>query len=345
MTTTTEATTTDVAIPAHLDSHRIANRAVLRSALFRAANKNQARTWYRLAPFVTNGIAVDRFTGEPYRQPPPFVASPYAIKSLEKVDISYAGEELRQDDLSVALHLAYLAQGKGPRERLAFKPYAFIQALGWSDNRESVRRLGQSIIRMGECQLTADSKLTGAISGRKLIQDYEVHRDARQAWWVELGSVLPTMLASKDRFDYIRESTRRHLPDFAAWLYGFISTQNRGERFEIPLATLFRIAGLPVVTARDKSIADKRVYHENRRKVREAMELLSSGRIEVKPRGKVVADARQVKQALLFPAGQGLDHDLLELAARAESAKVVEFVPGVAADWVLNGSTLRFTRL
>jgi hypothetical protein len=328
-------------IPDHLDTHRIANRAVLRSALFRPANKNQPRTWYRLAPLVKNGTPVDRFTGQPYKVAPPFSVAPYCIKSLEKVEINYAGEELRQDDLTVALHLTFLAQGQDVRERIVFKPYAFIRALGWSDNGESVRRLGQSLVRMGECQLTTDSKLTGAIAGRKLIHDYQVHRDPKEAWWVELGSVLPTLLASKSRFDYIRESTRRHLPDFAAWLYGFVSTQSRGERFDIPLGTLFKIAGLPAASGEQRSDAEKRVFHENRRKVREAMELLAGGRIEVKPRGRAVAEARDAKKLL---GDDELDRELLALASQAEQPRVIEFPPGVLPDWSLAGNTLSFTR-
>lgn len=328
-------------IPDHLDSHRIANRAVLRSALFRPANKNQPRTWYRLAPMVKKGTPIDRFTDEPYKVAPPFSVAPYCIKSLEKVEINYAGEELRQDDLTVALHLTFLAQGLDLRERIAFKPYSFIRSLGWSDNRESVRRLGQSLVRMGEGQLTTDSKLTGEIAGRKLIQDYQVNRDPKETWWVELGSVLPTLLASKSRFDYIRESTRRHLPDFAAWLYGFVSTQSKGERFEIPLGTLFKIAGLPAVNGADRSDAEKRVFHENRRKVREAMELLAGGRIEVKPRGRAVAEARG---AMALLGDDDLDRELREMVSRAEQPKVIEFPPGVLPDWSLGGNTLRFTR-
>lgn len=338
----------ELSIPRHHDTHRMANVAVLRSALFGFANHTVPRTWYRLAP-----LDKDQITGLSYKRPPPFDPQPLVVRSLEGVELMYAGEELRQDDLSVALHLVWMRQGKRANKYMDVQPYEAIKALDWSQNRESVRRLGQSIWRMSECALTVNSKLTGELSGSKLIDDCLVNmRDMSRPWKVKLGSTLSQLLEGT-RFRYVRHDTRRHLPPFAQWLYSFIATQPKGRPmpYPMPLGTLFRVAGLNTAPGR---------FHENRRKVREALELLERGEIETNARGVAVSSAASRFNAMAeldfkeeragVPA-ERRSHSTQELdMARREylelkTPRVVRFMPGVAPGWQLTGSTLQFVHI
>ncbi len=333
-------------VPEHFDTARMANVAVLRSSLFGFANRNVARTWYRLAP-----LERDEVTGEQHATPPPFQPQPLRVVSLEGVEISYEGEALRQDDLSVALHLTWARQLKDVDKFSNIKPYEVVKALGWSHNKESVRRLAQSIWRMHKGSLTVNSARTGDLAGTHLINDCLVNvRDTSRPWKVKLGTALPTLLAGAGRFRYLRDDTRAHLPDFAQWLYGFVATQNKGKPMPkaIPLGTLFRIAGLNTSAG---------TFHENRRKVKDALTLLERGVIEFKPRGLAVAKAeRRVKELDALQAQEGLNAaQRAKAAAEAKEARgelqelarprIVSFKPGVAPGWELTGSTLNFTHI
>lgn len=336
----------ELTIPSHYEKFGLANGALLRSCLFGIANKNIPRIWYRVAP-----LEFDLVSGKRYVKAPRFECKPLSIKSLDGVEITYAGEELRQDDLSVALFLVSFRQLKVQDKFFDLSPYSVVRELGWSHNKESVRRLAQSIVRMGECFLTTNSKRTGNISGAHLIDDYIVNmQDTKRPWKVKLGSTLPTLLEGSARGRFLRLDTRRELPAFAQWMYGFIATQNKGEFMPkaIPLGTLFRIAGMNTKQG---------TFHENRRKVKEAMELLESGELTSKNRGPAVAAARKLlrefRQLDREEAKSKQSEELRQITADAlcqartdlaalERTKTTTFTPGVAPGWQLTGSTLNF---
>ncbi|MDO3377064.1 plasmid replication initiator TrfA [Geoalkalibacter halelectricus] len=88
-------------LPQWSEAERAAPNEILRSALFTARNRNQPRPYLKESPIVVIGEG----------------------------EIRYRGEELRQDDELVWLHLLHLAKGKALGECVEFTPYAFSRPL------------------------------------------------------------------------------------------------------------------------------------------------------------------------------------------------------------------------
>lgn len=85
------------------DATRGAPNKIVRSSLFTARNRNKARANLKQAVFGMVG----------------------------KGEITYTGEELRQDDETVWFQLIHLAREKGLNTPFQFTPYHFCISLNW----------------------------------------------------------------------------------------------------------------------------------------------------------------------------------------------------------------------
>ena len=85
----------------------------------------------------------------------------------------YRGEELRQDDEVVWMHLIYLAREVGLGEALAFVPHVFLHDIGWPTNGEGYSRLRASLDRMEATALAITSSRLGRTVSVSLIRKTE----------------------------------------------------------------------------------------------------------------------------------------------------------------------------
>ncbi len=72
--------------------------------------------------------------------------------------INYRGEELRQDDETVWLHVLHLARLHPLGESVEFTPHAFLKAIGWGTSAKEYTRLREHLSRM---QATAPRRSIG----------------------------------------------------------------------------------------------------------------------------------------------------------------------------------------
>lgn len=73
---------------------------------------------------------------------------PVKVACYGNLEVSFQGEELRQDDLDVLLELMYIYRGKHSKSKVDFPPLHLIRDLGWSKNTVSYERLKKCIIRL-----------------------------------------------------------------------------------------------------------------------------------------------------------------------------------------------------
>lgn len=73
---------------------------------------------------------------------------PVKVATYGSLEVSFQGEELRQDDLDVLLELIYIYQGKPSKSKVDFPPLHLIRDLGWSKNTASYERLKKCILRL-----------------------------------------------------------------------------------------------------------------------------------------------------------------------------------------------------
>lgn len=229
------------------ESHGLANTVVLRTALFRVGNPKQPRRWYRLLP-------PERcpFSGNPLRGTVPFIPDPLVETDVKDATISYSGEELRQDDLTVAMLLAQKAlnsqaETASPRGhvRVSFKPYPFVRELGWSTSKESVRRLAQSIHRLSEGRLSGHHERLGLLANTALLSETFIayKTDENRTEWS--ATLTPAMLRLLEAgYTFVNLQTRSKLTELGQWLHAFICTQPYGKPLSWPIAMLATKAGL-----------------------------------------------------------------------------------------------------
>lgn len=102
---------------------------IVRSALFTCRNRNTPRENYKKKSVAVIGDGT----------------------------IIYQGEELRQDDEAVWMHLIYLAREVQLGEAIQFIPHAFLHDIRWATNGGGYDRLRTSLDRMAATGLTISS--------------------------------------------------------------------------------------------------------------------------------------------------------------------------------------------
>jgi hypothetical protein len=185
-------------LPNWPEAIRVLPNEVVRSALFRVANRNQVRSNLKNAEIATLG---------------------------ETVSITYTGEELRQDDELVWMHILHLVKKFKLDECVEFLPFKFLKDLEWPTNGGAAARLRVCLERMSVTGLTISSKRIGAAIQVSLIRKFQWRDDYTKtpykAWkvWLE-----PEILGlfDPDYLTYCDWQTRKKLPvGIATKLHGY----------------------------------------------------------------------------------------------------------------------------
>ena len=174
-------------------------------------------------PFIRGGLFTTRKDSEREQ------IQKGAIASLSNFDISYTGEELRQDDLSVWIAIVNAGKERPLGEPIYFTAYSLIKDLGWRMHSQSYERLRNCIERMKvtALQLRFNQGRSGYVGS--IIRDYAfdaVNDDGNASWMVRLESKISSLF-SFDQTTLLEWQQRRMIGTRATltlWLHTFYSS-------------------------------------------------------------------------------------------------------------------------
>ena len=143
------------------------------------------------------------------------------IATLGGVDVSYTGEELRQDDEDVFLQLVHLARLIPLGGAIQFTAHSLLKSLEWATNKPSYDRLKRTIQRLNATGLEISSN-TGGYSG-SLIRNFDWREEdgsSSRAWTVRLEPKIVSLFGHV-KYSQIIWEKRLQLGNLAKWLHSF----------------------------------------------------------------------------------------------------------------------------
>lgn len=159
------------------------------------------------------------------------------ISSLSNYEITYTGQDLQQDDLSVWMSLINLARSSPLSDKVRFTGYQLIRDLGWRMHSESYRRAQESIERLKVTGIKIATKdKTEGYSG-SLIREFawvDADENGNTKWMVRFEPRV-SVLFMNDTTTMLEWETRKKIgtrSTVAMWLHAFYATH----RDPIPLS-------------------------------------------------------------------------------------------------------------
>jgi len=203
-------------LPEWPEAQRAMPNEILRSALFNCRNRKQPRQFMKDVEIAVIGDG----------------------------QIVYRGEELRQDDELVWLHLVHLVKKSPLGECVEFTPYSFIKALGWPVKGQSYERLRVCLSRMQATAIRIQSKRLGCFISVSLIQMFRARNEKMEnlsRWQVWLCKEM-LQLFDEEFLTRVNWEIRKSLPDgIASKLFGYWASHR--EPYPVKVSTLMRLCG------------------------------------------------------------------------------------------------------
>ncbi len=203
-------------LPEWKEEQRAMPNEILRSALFNCRNRNQPRHYMKDA----------------------------AIALIGDGQVIYRGEELRQDDELVWLHLMHLVKRLPLGECVEFTPYAFVKAVGWPLKGQSYERLRVSLSRMQATAIRIQSRRLGCFVSLSLITKFRSRNDQNEnlpRWQVWVGEEM-RLLFDEEFLTRMNWEVRKSLPDgIASKLFGYWASHR--QPFPVKVETLQKLCG------------------------------------------------------------------------------------------------------
>lgn len=205
-----------VQLPLWGEDRRGVPNVIVRSALFTVGNKNQKRNYLKEA----------------------------VIAALGDVQITYTGEELRQDDEDVFLQILHLSRSVPLGEPIDFTAYSMLQSLGWTTDGRAYDRLRRSLTRLNATSLNI-SKADQGYAG-SLVRSFawkEPDNNTGRMWRVCLETKI-IALFGRTSYSQIIWDQRKQLGPLAKWLHSFYFTH--ADPFPMKTMTLRTLCGSAV---------------------------------------------------------------------------------------------------
>lgn len=203
-------------LPDWPESYRALPNEILRSALFNCRNRNLPRMFMKEVEIAVIGDG----------------------------QVIYRGEELRQDDELVWMHLMHLIKKSPLGECVEFTPYSFIKALGWPIKGQSYERLRNCLRRMQATALRIQSKRLHSFVSISLIQKFMSRNERNEnltRWQVWVGKEMQ-LLFDEEFLTKVMWDTRRSLPDgIASKLFGYWASHRKP--YPVKVETLLKLCG------------------------------------------------------------------------------------------------------
>lgn len=221
-------------LPEWPDKQRAMPNEILRSALFNCRNRNHPRVFMKDAEIAMIGDG----------------------------QVIYRGEELRQDDELVWMHLMHLIKKLPLEECVEFTPYSFIKALGWPIKGQNYERLRTCLSRMQATALRIQSKRLQCFISISLIQKFMSRNDRNEnlsRWQVWVGKEMQ-LLFDEEFLTRVAWETRRSLPDgIASKLFGYWASHRKP--YPIKVETLLKLCGSGMSAKHFKAELKKALNH------------------------------------------------------------------------------------
>ncbi|MEN2425981.1 plasmid replication initiator TrfA [Chromobacterium vaccinii] len=167
-----------------------------------------------------------------------------AVAMIGNGKLTYTGEELRQDDETVWMHLVNLSHTQGFGTSVQFTPYSFCKAIGWPTNQTGYKRLRDSMDRMkfGGIKLNNHRIVETGLAVVETGGGLAISLIRKFVWEGQDGAPATIYTAELEReaailfsggyFSLINWEQRKLLPTgLATWLHSFFSSH----RDPIPL--------------------------------------------------------------------------------------------------------------
>lgn len=208
-------------LPDWPEGQRAMPNEILRSALFNCRNRKQPRKFMKDTEIALIGNG----------------------------QVIYRGEELRQDDELVWLHLIHLIKKLPLGECVEFTPYSFVKTLGWPIKGQSYERLRVCFSRMQATAIRIQSNRLGCFISVSLIQKFRSRNEQNEnlsRWQVWVGEEM-RLLFDEEFLTRMNWELRKSLPDgIASKLFGYWASHR--QPFPVKIATLVQLCGSEMTT-------------------------------------------------------------------------------------------------
>lgn len=166
------------------------------------------------------------------------------VASLSNYIITYKGEELRQDDLSVWMALISMARRSRIGDMLFFTGYELITDLGWRMHSDTYARVKESISRLKANELRIEMKNRSAGYSGSLIREYAWDArdsDGNDKWMVRFESQIADLF-QEDSVTFLEWDKRKEISSRASltlWLHAYYMSHT--EPLPITIAKLHEL--------------------------------------------------------------------------------------------------------
>lgn len=223
-------------LPEWPEGQRAMPNQILRSALFNCRNRNNPRLFMKDAEIIVIGDG----------------------------QVIYRGEELRQDDELVWMHLMHLIKKLPLGECVEFTPYSFIKALGWHIKGQNYERLRICLSRMQATALRIQSKRLQCFISVSLIEKFMSRNDRNEnlpRWQVWVCKEMQ-LLFDEEFLTRVAWETRRSLPDgITSKLFGYWASHRKP--YPVKIETLLKLCGSEMSVKHFKAELKKALNHLN----------------------------------------------------------------------------------
>ena len=224
-------------LPEWPDGQRAMPNEILRSALFNCRNRNLPRVFMKEAEIAVIGDG----------------------------EVLYRGEELRQDDELVWMHLMHLIKELPLGECVDFTPYSFIKAIGWPIKGQNYERLRICLSRMQATAVRIQSNRLQCFISISLIQKFLSKNDQNEnlsRWQVWIGKEMQ-LLFDEEFLTRMAWETRRALPDgITSKLFGYWASHRKP--YPVKVETLLKLCGSTMAVKHFKVELKKALDHLRR---------------------------------------------------------------------------------
>lgn len=232
----------------------------------------------------------------------------FQVLGFKNTTIERVGEPLSLDDLQTLVYsISKVRDWNDQGTTLTINAWEAAAILGWAKNSQSVRRLLASYERMQMTRVRVKhDEATDTGESAPIVGKVTYSNDKRTHWTVQLTSTL--LDAISERYpSFLKLATMAALPGGApTWVYGFICSE-ANEVSTWDEDDLTAMAGLY------SGKKDKR-----RKKLKDALDLMVTGVVEVKARGRAVHNEQR---------GELTETKGGWLVLRAKSSKLKTFEP------------------
>lgn len=229
------------------DAMRGAPNEIVRSALFTAKNRKQARENLKRAVVAVIGDG----------------------------QINYTGEELRQDDETVWLQLIHLARENGLATPFQFTPYSFCKSIHWPLTGQSYDRLDKCMTRLQATSLKIVSQRLGDEISLSMLPGFKAKRrkDGDGGLWeVRMHDEL-VFLFSEFQYTRVEWQQRLALPEgLATWLHAYYASSR--EPYDVKIETLAVGAGLMGEVVEDAQLDEAARTAKSKERLRDVKKLI-----------------------------------------------------------------------